>query len=166
MNGMQKFYKSLVQGNYGEKIVAEYLCQRNNWTIIKRNNDIKYDFMLWTDEGKRTWEVKTDMYEVYRGITNNMVLETKCRGKLSGISATKADYFIYYYPQWQIMYEIELKELRHLMTTRGDLFWYKENIGDDGMASGFLANRFKMMPYFKIYNLNHQTLKQIKKKII
>jgi uncharacterized MAPEG superfamily protein len=166
MNGKQKFYKDLETGNYGERIVAEYLCQKYNWTIIKRNNDKLYDFMLWTDDGKKTFEVKTDMFEVYNGITNNMIIETKCSGKLSGISATKADYFIYYYPHWQMFYFIETDKLRVLMNERGDLFRKLKTMGDDGRATGYIANRFAVMPYFTIYNLNWQLLKQIKKKIV
>lgn len=152
MEKFKKFGKDLERGNIGEYIMADYLCDKYNWTIVKRNNDIRYDFMLMTDDGIKTYEVKTDMYEFYTGkITNNMIFETRCRGKNSGVSATTADYFIYYLPHWRMAYQIEVSKLRELMNSRGDLFRKVNKMGDDGAASGYIANRFAVMSFFDIH---------------
>jgi len=88
----KKFAEDFKQGKFGEGVVADYLIYKNsNWSFMHENNDKLYDFMLMTDVWVNTYEVKTDMYEYYyKRTTNNMILETMCRGKLSGVSATTA----------------------------------------------------------------------------
>ena len=41
MEKFKKFGKDLERGNIGEYIMADYLCDKYNWTIVKRNNDIR-----------------------------------------------------------------------------------------------------------------------------
>jgi ABC-type proline/glycine betaine transport system substrate-binding protein len=152
MNGYYSKFaeKDLPRGEKGEDFIAEYLCLLYDWQLIQKNTNYEYDFELMTNDGIKRYEVKTDDYEKYHGITNNMVIETRCRGKLSGIWTTNADYFIYYYPSHYIFYLIEVKELRKLISQRPDLFTYKK-MGDGGLASGYVVNRFAVQNYFKIY---------------
>jgi hypothetical protein len=44
-----------------------------------------------------TFEIKADRFDK----TGNLIFEKKCSNKLSGLFATKADYFVYYLPRYQ-----------------------------------------------------------------
>lgn len=150
----EKWLSDLEDGNLGERLVAEYLRCRFNWQIIEYNNDNKHDIKIKThNRGIIKIEVKTDRWEKFNRITNNMVIETFCRGKLSGISITSADYFIYFYPEWEIAYMIEVDKLKTIMKEKPNLFRYQRGVGDDGAVNAYLCNRFEMEKYFKTFKI-------------
>ena len=61
-------------------------------TFIRFNDDYRYDIVMKIGAGLVTYEVKEDFMCEHTG---NVSLEYESRGKLSGISVSEADYYIY-----------------------------------------------------------------------
>lgn len=149
-----KFQSDLEDGELGEKEFAKWMLCRG-WIAKHFNKNNEYDILFKKGSKIITFEIKTDRWEFFHNkITDNMILETRCRGKLSGISVSKADYFAYFYPEHELVYIIKLKELRELMNERGDLFRRLEGFGDDGAVDGFICNRYSVQDLFKVYKIN------------
>ena len=72
-----------------EIIASEKICLLNNTQLIKFNNDYRYDFKT---SDKIKYEVKTDELSLK---TNNLFIEFESYKKQSGISITKANYYIF-----------------------------------------------------------------------
>ena len=89
------FNKDIADGDEGEKRVAELLCEKCDGIVsVEHNNDNKYDWKIVLDDGNFvTVEVKHDLRV---GDTGNFALETKCRGKDSGVVVTQSDLFVIY----------------------------------------------------------------------
>lgn len=104
------FKKDLVIGHRGEKIILEDLKQMGA-VPISINDTKTHDLVVkWNDKVYKV-ECKTDVYKN----TCNLFLETKCRGKDSGINATTADLFAtYFYNDSEIWY-IKTEALKRLM---------------------------------------------------
>lgn len=102
------FNKDIVDGDEGEKRVAEVLCEKCDGIVsVTHNDDHKYDWKLDLDDGNSvTVEVKHDL-EI--GRTGNIALEVKCRGKESGVSVTQSDLFVVY---------CRINEVEHAYTFR------------------------------------------------
>ena len=87
------FEKDLKIAQQTEMNVALKLTRIFNWKIFAFNNDAKYDIVFKdAKDNIITVEVKED-FTCAR--TNNVGLEYSCRGKPSGISISKADYYFY-----------------------------------------------------------------------
>ena len=83
-----QFYKLLKENKIFEQIAADKVCKLNNTTIVKFNNTNAYDFIT---SDNTTYEVKAD----HRAIqTSNFFIEYLGYNKPSGLSTTKADYYI------------------------------------------------------------------------
>ena len=72
-----------------EIIASEKICLLNNTQFIKFNNDYRYDFKT---SDKIKYEVKTDELSLK---TNNLFIEFESYKKTSGISISKANYYIF-----------------------------------------------------------------------
>jgi hypothetical protein len=104
------FDKDLKLGNKGEQVIMDDLKSLGA-TIIGQNNTSAYDFVI-LYKGKRiTYECKTDFYND----TGNLFVETKCRGKDSGIIVTKADWFVTYFVKNNDIWYIKVDDLRELI---------------------------------------------------
>ena len=84
---------------------------------IKDNDTNAFDLLFQGNgEDPTTFEVKTDLWEKDwdKGGSGNMAIEYKCRGRQSGISVTKATYFVYYLVNVsdKHIWVIETKKLR------------------------------------------------------
>lgn len=75
-----------------EHLTVQHLMDKKKIDCIShhRNNDSQYDIWLEYDEDRVTIECKED-FMCYN--TNNIAIELECRGKVSGINVTKADYW-------------------------------------------------------------------------
>jgi hypothetical protein len=135
---MNKFKTDLQQGELGEKVIAEFL-QTKGYTIMEYNKTMSYDLKVERGGNTTTIEIKTDRWEYFKdNITNNMFIEVECSGKPSGVMGTNADYFIYYYPDFEIMYLISVNDIRKLIKEVGVL---RTMSGDGGRVTGYLINR-------------------------
>jgi len=148
---MIKFRKDLEKGQVGEKVIANFL-QTKGFTIQGFNNTKDYDILTSKGDKMVTFEIKTDEYETYKGETGNMFLEIKCNGKDSGIRASTADYFVYYYPQLESAWFIKLSNLNSLTRIPG-LFHTSYGCGDDNKVIGLIASRESMKEYFTQFKI-------------
>ena len=149
---MQKFRKDLIEGQKGEKVIADYLQKNYGLTNIEFNDDIRYDIKGEKDGKILTFEVKTDRYEYFKKYkTYNIFVEQECSNKPSGINATQADYFIYYYPDLECFYFISIEHLRNLIQTSN--FPIKAQSGDNGKVVGVVIHRNLYRKHFVIKHI-------------
>jgi Holliday junction resolvase-like predicted endonuclease len=144
-----KFNRDLSDGEFAEDLICEFLISKG-YNILERRQDNTWDIKAEKDGFIKTIEVKTDRWEKFNWITNNMIIEVSCSNKPSGIMVTKADYFIYFYPEWELIYIIKSKELKEAIRFRPDLFWRKDGLGDDGKVVGYICNRNEAAELFEI----------------
>lgn len=152
MKANEKWLKDLNEGNKGERVIGNYFNENKGITDIQYNDDYRYD-IIGEKEGKMlSFEVKTDRYEYFKKIkTYNMFIEVSCSNKPSGVSNSQADYFIYYFPDLEIAYLINMGELR-LLLIMNDLK-LTEQSGDGGRVQGYLVHRNLFREHFKIINI-------------
>ena len=86
------FKEDIELGEQGEKVVIKDL-ERLNGKFINDNKDINYDLIMNMPSGEVSYEIKTDVYCFPDNDTGNIFIEYECRGKSSGINATKANFF-------------------------------------------------------------------------
>jgi hypothetical protein len=152
----EKWLNDLSEGEKGERVVAEFFKKRFGLDDISYNNNSEYDFKGRKDGRTIYFEVKTDRYEYFKEQkTFNMFIEITCSGKPSGILTSKADHFVYYYPDLEELYIIPMDELRMLCI--------KEEIqltsmsGDGGRTEGYLVHRNLWKDKFKVYSVKKDT---------
>lgn len=91
--GNYDFKRDLAVAKNTEKRVALILEHKFEYKVTEYNKDNKYDLVVETkNEDTVTIEVKEDFMCKFTG---NVALEFECRGKLSGINVSEADYYIY-----------------------------------------------------------------------
>lgn len=155
---MEKFYKDLREAQVAEKEIGEFL-KRINPLIksVEYNDDKKWDIKTIDFADKSTtFEIKTDNYEKYKGYTGNMMIETLYRGNPSGIMATEADYFIYYYQHMDQIWVIKTKDLKEylneLKKNHYEVPCEMCSMGDDNLAWGFKLKRDEIVDKFLIFS--------------
>lgn len=148
----KKWKKDLSEGQKGERVIAEYFEKKYSLGEILFNEDSKYDFSGKRGEEIITFEVKTDRYEYMKNIkTYNMFIEIECNGKPSGISNSKADHFVYYYPDLEEVYIIPMPKLRHLVMVNN--LDFSEQSGDGGKVKGYLLHRNLFKEHFNVIKI-------------
>jgi hypothetical protein len=105
-------------------------------------------------------ECKTDRWEHFNYITNNMFIEVKCGDKLSGIWTSEADIYVYYYPDLGEIWVATKKDLCDFIKENGHLLPKSNRSGDNGKVVGFLYNR-KTYNVFKKYQIKKIDLNDI-----
>ena len=85
----ETFLKNVDKYHIYEIIASEKICLLHNKQLLKFNNDYRYDFKT---SDKIKYEVKTDVMSLK---TNNLFIEFESYRKPSGISSTKAHYYIF-----------------------------------------------------------------------
>jgi hypothetical protein len=95
----QWFKERLKEGAWGEKEVAKHLVNKG-WTIIEisEGHFKEWDIKATIKEQEKTFEVKSNYFEIKNYRHNMVVIETESNGEASGLSVTTADYYILYYP--------------------------------------------------------------------
>jgi hypothetical protein len=139
------FNKDLVIGNKGEDVVLNDLISLGAKVLVKRTDNNKYDFMVSKNGKNITYECKTDFFPD----TGNLFVETKCRGKESGINVTKADWFATYFTYSKEIWYIKTSDLKDLIESVP----HKKttNAGDKGSGTeGYLINKAKFKNNFII----------------
>jgi len=147
-NGQLDFKKDIKTGEEGEAFIRSF--QENlGFTFIHSCKNISYDLKMSYKGQEYTYEIKTD---TYARDTGNMVIEFECRGKASGINATQADYFTYFFPHLGEIWNIRCDRLRWLINeTRPHIF---ENAGDQGSGTKlYRLKKNEVRDYFKVHKL-------------
>jgi hypothetical protein len=77
-----------------------------------------------------------------------MVFEVSCNNKPSGLNSTKADYYVYYFPEENLAYMASISKIKSIIvqcrTTYG---------GDGGRAKLYLVDRDIWKDYFKMFEV-------------
>jgi len=123
---MDKFYENLKRFQPYEVLASELIKKYKNVEIVKFNNDNKYDFK---DSDGIKYEVKCEPSSIKTG---NYFIEFFAYGKPSGISVSKAHFYIF--SDMTNYYMIQIDELKVLVKEHGILKKTK-----DGLTSGFLV---------------------------
>jgi len=155
MSLKDKFEKDLEQGNRGEKIIMMYLfCQ--GMKFVSFNDDYKYDIKMFSEKRNEEvlFEVKTD---VYPNDTGNLAIEIRYKGKPSGISHTKADWFVYWYRDisFNNVWMIKVDDLKSLIKKSN---FRIVNGGDGNQSQLVLIPRKEYKKYFKIDTIKTKKL--------
>lgn len=93
--GEYNFSKDISKGIEAEEYISKIILERDKSVLkIIPNENSKFDRMIIFKDGTFcTIEIKNDMLSKN---TNNVAIETWCRGKDSGIMSSEADYFVYF----------------------------------------------------------------------
>jgi hypothetical protein len=156
---MSKWLNDLEQGNNGERVIAEYITNKKpQYKVSEFRNDKKYDFRITsTTENDLTFEVKTDRYEHIKGfMTYNIFIETSCSGRDSGIMSSEADYFVYYFPDFEEAYFIKSDKLREFVNNHkedDDGIQWKTQSGDGGRVEGVCIHRRYWRKIFNVVTI-------------
>ena len=89
MTTYEAFLKNVDKYHIYEIIASQKICTLNNTKLSKFNDDYRYDFKTLD---KIKYEVKTDELSLS---TNNLFIEFEGYKKKSGISISKANYYIF-----------------------------------------------------------------------
>lgn len=143
------FHDDIIEGELGEKIVLKDL-ESLGCNLISENKDRRYDLKVKTKKGReKTFEVKTDVLCTPQYDTGNLFVEFECRGKMSGINVTEAEYFVTYYKHFNEIWYIKTKDLLKLIYANN--IEIKEFAGDIGSKTkGALVNRYKFKEHFTV----------------
>ena len=156
------FDKDLKDGKKGEQVIRHLVESVMGLKYIKDNDTNAFDLLFQGNgEDPTTFEVKTDLWEQDwgKGGSGNMAIEYKCRGKPSGISVTKATYFVYYLVNVsdKQIWIIEVDKLRDLILSEK---FPSKTVGethydsDDKVAKCYMMPRFEYKEHFDIYSFD------------
>jgi len=160
----KKFNKDLKFGNKGEKVVALYMAINGMTIVSDESGDNKdYDIVMYSPKSDKNlyMEVKTDNYVDNENDTGNIAIEIRYRDKPSGISTTKADWWVYYMPEISLnnLWMMECDKLKRFI---------KENIqdlkvvkgGDNNWSELVLIPRKKYAQYFGVDTIKKKYFKK------
>ncbi len=149
-NGSYNFEEDIVTGEQGEDFIKEFMINKG-YKFISDNKDNKYDLLMSFKNRKIKYEIKTDVLLSPKNDTGNIVVEFESRGKSSGISVTEAEFYIYYIPKLNEVWNIKMDKLKNLINSNN----FKEVIGGDKGSDTkmYLINRNKYKNNFKVYKV-------------
>ena len=156
------FGKDLKDGKKGEQVIKHLVESEMGLQYIKDNDTNAFDLLFQGNgEDPTTFEVKTDLWEKDwdKGGSGNMAIEYKCRGRQSGISVTKATYFVYYLVNVsdKHIWVIETKKLRELIKTNE---FPKKRVGETSYDNEkktswcWMLPRFGLIEHFDVYTFD------------
>jgi hypothetical protein len=145
------FNQDLILGNHGEIVIREFL-EKKGCKFIHLNNDNKYDLKMIKNNTEITYEIKTDVLVAPIYDTGNIFIEFESRGKESGISVTKSDWFVTYFKYLKEIWFIKSETLKTLIQENEFPIFY--DAGDVGSAThGYLIKRKDFKEYFHVYKI-------------
>jgi hypothetical protein len=151
----EKFHKDLKEGEKGERVIGEYLKGINFTNIIYNpNKNNEFDIKA-TYKGKEVLiEVKTDRWEHFKNtITNNIFIECECSNKPSGLFTSKANLYVYYFPDQETCYFIKTQILKDFIKDNKQWLIKTSQSGDGGKVRGYKINKIENKEMFKIVNI-------------
>lgn len=130
------FSRDLETGEKYERLMCEVVL-RQGYTNPMMTEGYFPDYDIKT--GEATFEVKADsMAET----TGNYFIELKCAGKWSGISVTKATFFVVVDPAQGYAHVAPTDNVREFIKQNWQYLEKKNGVGDDGNVSGILVPKF------------------------
>lgn len=148
MESQKNFSEDIKLGENGEEFIKNFLINKG-YKFIKDNKDYKYDLLMSYNNLEITYEIKTDVLLSPEKDTGNLVVEFESRGKPSGISVTEADYYVYYIPKLNEIWNIKMDDLRNLINSNN---FRKVSGGDEGSDTKmYLIKRSKFKNHFKVH---------------
>lgn len=149
----EKFISQLSQGELGERVIASFFLSQGKFNKVEfKGAGTEYDLKCYSDDKSTTFEIKTDRYEFFKKKqTGNMFLEISCNQKPSGINSSKADFYIYYFPDREEFYLMPLPELRLFLVNQQ--IHIEQLCGDGNKFEGYLLNREVCKKHFKVYKI-------------
>lgn len=154
--GEYNFNKDVVSGEKGEQVIREHL-ESYGAEFISDNKDSNYDLIMIINNKKISFEIKTDVYCEPHNDTNNLFIEFECRGNPSGISVSKSNYFVTYYPHLKEVWFIKTNKLLKLISEEN--FKTTEFSGDNNSnTKGYLIPRYQYKKHFKVNRIKHKWL--------
>lgn len=143
-----EFKSDLKLGNEGEHELVKFLVKRG-CIYVDSNNDNKYDLKMLKNGKEVTYEIKTDVKCAPLFDTGNIFIEFESRGKASGISVTKAEWFVTYFQYLKEIWFIKSDTLKQLIAENE--FPIFKDAGDIGSAThGYLIKRKDFKDYFYV----------------
>ena len=144
------FRKDLKIGQKGEEVVKTFL-ESKGASFVNFNDNNQYDLKMMLNEEEITYEIKTDVFCSPEYDTGNLFIEFFSRDKESGISTSKAKWFVNYYKFLNEMWFIKTEDLRQLIIKNN----FKVKVGGDvgSQTHGYLIPRNEFKEHFKIYKL-------------
>jgi len=156
---INNFESALSMGEKGESIVRKFL-ENLGYIFLSKCEDISHDYKFLKNGKEYIFEIKTDVAHLFEDEktgslrdTGNMAIEYESRGKKSGISVTKADFFVTYYPQINEIWLIKTEKLKDIIRENKDTIKKVENAGDTNSNTKlFLLKRETYKTNFRIAN--------------
>ena len=130
-NKYELFYKLLQENKIYEERAGEKICKLNNTTILRYNNDYKYDFIT---SDNIMYEIKADHKAIKTG---NFFIEYIGNSKPSGIAVSIANYYILTDTKYYFMLQTDVLKL----LCRGK---YSAKTPDNS-SIGFLVSRYDII---------------------
>jgi len=140
------FTKDIHTGEAGEKIVVMDL-ETLGLKLLSDNKTNTYDLLMDKDGREITYEVKTDVLIRPESDTGNMFIEFESRYNPSGISTSKAEWFVTFFQHLREIWYIRTTDLIQLLAEIECPI--TESAGDiDSNTKGYLLNRYKYQNKF------------------
>lgn len=147
-NGQYDFKKDIITGEQGQKFIREFL-ENKGFIYMDECNTNEYDLKMSYGDKCYTYEIKTDVYKVNTG---NMVIEFESRGKPSGISVTKADFFVTYFPFLGEIWNISSDGLKKLIANIKPRIF--EHSGDQNSNTKlYRLKKSEVIQHFKVHKV-------------
>jgi hypothetical protein len=108
------FKDDLILGEQGENVVIDDLKLLGG-KLIEQNKDNRYDAIININGKDIKYEIKTDDYCKPNRDTGNIFVESKCRGKFSGILVTQAKWFVTYFKNLNEIWYIQTEVLKKII---------------------------------------------------
>lgn len=112
---LNKWFKErLGEGAWGERMIMRHLTKKG-WEIKETSNHSGWDIKASIKNTEKTFEVKTNYYEIKKYRHPMIVIETESNGVPSGLSVTTSDYYILYYPFEKFFYIEKTEDIKKMI---------------------------------------------------
>ena len=128
-------------GDEGERMALEYL-EYDAYERAPKRQFRDWDFWIERAGKKQYWEVKRDRRT---HVTGNVVIEYQSNGQPSGISATRADFWMYIIDDEPTIFIIPVRKLRQMIRDRQ--FDSIRRIAEGGKNVAYFFNRSVLKDY-------------------
>jgi hypothetical protein len=149
-SGSYNFKKDIILGEEGEEFIKEFLIKKG-FVFISDNKNNNFDLIMSYKDREFKYEIKTDVLLSKENDTGNLVVEFESRNKPSGISITKADYFVYFIPKLGEIWNIRVDKLKKLINKNN----FKKVVGGDvgSNTKMYLIKRENFKNHFIVHNI-------------